>query len=55
MCYSRCPYEDYWGECRWQNALRRKPFPLDAHCVEDEEIDMEAEDDYFDPYEGEVY
>lgn len=50
MCCSRCPYENYWGDCTL-SSLRSKP--TDAHCVEapgdiDEEDDIiSREEDVF--------
>ena len=45
MCYSRCPYENYFGDCvirdRWDGEKYRhyldgveiEHYPDDAHCV----------------------
>ena len=56
MCYSRCPYENYFGDCvirdRWDGEKYRhfldgveiEHYPDDAHCViADKAIEEEAE------------
>ena len=56
MCYSRCPYENYFGDCVIQSRLdgenyrhyldgvEIEHYPDDAHCtIIDKIIDEEAE------------
>lgn len=45
MCYSNCPYEYWSGECK----LSGRPYPRNAHCVDQYESDEEDfdEDDIF--------
>jgi hypothetical protein len=40
MCYSRCPYESYWGAC----ANTTKQGAPDSHCADGEKENNEEEE-----------
>jgi hypothetical protein len=42
LCYSNCPYEDWWGECLLAGK-NLKHYPHTAHCSDEKEEEEEEE------------
>lgn len=44
MCFSNCPYENYWGECK----ISHRPYPANARCTDPDELEPLEDEEYED-------